>query len=186
MAVTVPAYAKINLYLDVVGKRPNGYHDVVTVMQSVSLSDTLTVTKTAGEGIFLDTGGILPADGSNLIVRAARAYFAESDAPFGVNILLEKHIPMAAGMGGGSADAAATLKALNMLDGDRFSVEQLAAIGTGIGADVPFCVRGGTCLCEGIGEVMTPIKNNLGAALVVAMGVEGVSSPREFAALDAR
>ncbi len=185
MTVTIPAYAKVNLYLDVVGKRPSGYHDVVTVMQSVSLSDILTVTKTAGEEIMLDTGGVLPADDSNLIVRAARAYFAASGAPFGVNILLEKHIPMAAGMGGGSADAAATLRALNMLDGNRFTIERLAEIGAGIGADVPFCVRGGTCLCEGIGDVMTPIQNNLSATLVVAMGGEGVSTPRAFAALDA-
>lgn len=186
MTVVLPAYAKINLYLDVIGKRPNGYHDVLTVMQSVSLCDTLTVTKTAGEGIALDTGGVLPADGSNLIVRAAHAYFAASGAPFGVDISLEKRIPMAAGMGGGSADAAATLKALNVLDGTRFSIEGLAEIGAAIGADVPFCVRGGTCLCEGIGEIMTPIKAKLDAALVVAMGGEGVSTPSAFAALDAR
>ena len=186
MTVTLPAYAKINLYLDVIGKRPNGYHDVVTVMQSVSLCDTLTVTKTAREGVSLDTGGVLPTDGSNLIVRAANAYFAASGAPFGVDIVLEKRIPMAAGMGGGSADAAATLKALNTLDGMRFSTERLAEIGAAIGADVPFCVRGGTCLCEGIGEVMTPIKTTLDTALVVAMGGEGVSTPEAFAALDAR
>ncbi len=186
MTVTLPAYAKINLYLDVIGKRPNGYHDVLTVMQSVSLCDMLTVTKTAGEGISLDTGGVLPADGSNLIVRAANAYFAASCAPFGVDISLEKRIPMAAGMGGGSADAAATLKALNALDGMRFSTERLAEIGAAIGADVPFCVCGGTCLCEGIGEIMTPIKTTLDTALVVAMGGEGVSTPEAFAALDAR
>lgn len=186
MTITQKAHAKINLYLDVTGKRENGYHDVKTVMQSVSLCDILTVEKTAAEGILLDTGGALPADNSNLIVRAAKRYFAASGARFGIRVTLQKHIPMAAGMGGGSADAAATLRALNELDGNRFTVKELAEMGADIGADVPFCVLGGTALCEGIGEVMTPIKTNLNAALVVAMGGEGVSTPQAFAALDAR
>lgn len=186
MSIIVRANAKINLYLDVTAKRKNGYHDVKTVMQSVSLCDILTVEKTAAEAISLNTGGALPADDSNLIVRAAKCYFAASGAPFGVHVTLQKHIPMAAGMGGGSADAAATLRALNELDGNRFTAEELAEMGAAIGADVPFCVLGGTALCEGIGEVITPITTTLDAALVVAMGNEGVSTPQAFAALDAR
>lgn len=184
MTVTVTANAKINLHLDVIGKRENGYHDVVSVMQSVSLCDTLTVTRKTGEGILLDTGGVLPADDSNLVVRAARCYFAASGTPFGVAVTLEKRIPMAAGMGGGSADAAAMLKALNEIDGNRYTVQQLAGMGAAIGADVPFCVQGGTCLCEGVGDVLTPILNNANATVVVAMGGEGVSTPEAFGALD--
>lgn len=180
------AYAKINLYLQVTGKRADGYHDLVTVMQSVSLCDTLTVTRTKGENFSLDTGDALPADDSNLVTRAANAYFAAAGARFGVSVKLEKRIPMQAGMGGGSADAAATLRALNALDGDRFTQEQLCTIGAGIGADVPFCVVGGTRLCRGIGEQMERIENNLGGALVLAIGEEGVSTPQAFRALDKR
>ncbi|MBQ3483008.1 MAG: 4-(cytidine 5'-diphospho)-2-C-methyl-D-erythritol kinase [Clostridia bacterium] len=180
------AFAKINLYLDVTGKRPDGYHDLVTVMQSVSLCDTLTLTRTAGEGFALDTGDALPADDSNLVTRAANAYFAAAGTRFGVSVRLEKHIPMQAGLGGGSADAAATLRALNTLDNNRFTQEQLCEIGARIGADVPFCVVGGTRLCRGIGERMEHAENNLGATLVLAIGAEGVSTPQAFRALDAR
>lgn len=177
------AYAKINLYLNVTGKRPDGYHDLVTVMQSVSLADTLTLCRTEG-GITLDCGGVLASDESNLVIRAARAYFERTGHPFGVAITLEKHIPMQAGLGGGSADAAATLRALNALDGNRLSEEALCAIGAKIGADVPFCVVGGTRLCRGIGEKMTPVANRLGGTLVVCIAGEGVSTPVAFRALD--
>lgn len=184
--ITVKANAKVNLYLTVTGKRENGYHDLVTVMQSVSLHDALTVRRTAQEGLWLDTGGALPADDSNLICRAAKAYFAKSGKPFGVSVKLEKRIPMQAGMGGGSADAAAMLRALNTLDGNRFTEAVLCEIGAGLGADVPFCVMGGTRLCRGIGEVMEPIENHLKGTLVVAIGGEGVSTPAAFAELDCR
>lgn len=187
MTVTVPAYAKINLYLDVVGKRSNGYHDVVTVMQSVTLHDTLTVTRQNTKNIHLTIdNSTLPADESNLVIRAANAYFEASRHAFGVEAMLEKRIPMQAGMGGGSADAAAMLHALNRLDGYRFSPEELSHIGSTIGADVPFCVRGGTCLCRGIGELITPLESTLSLPLVVAIGHEGVSTPAAFAQLDRR
>ena len=185
-ALCIKGYAKINLYLTVTGKRPNGYHDLVTVMQSISLADTLTVERTDREGILLDTGGALPADDSNLICRAARAYFARSGDPFGVSVCLQKEIPMQAGMGGGSADAAAMLKALNMLNGNRFTEAELCEIGAAIGADVPFCVVGGTRLCRGIGEIMEPVCNRLDGTLVVAIGGEGVSTPVAFGELDRR
>lgn len=185
MTLTVCANAKINLFLDVIGKREDGYHDIVSVMQTVSLCDTLTVSKTLGNELEVCGGG-LPNDQTNLIVRAAQAYFALRGKPFGVRIVLDKQIPMAAGLGGGSADAAATLKALNALDGNRFTTEELAALGAGIGADVPFCVRGGTCLCHGIGERMTPLASHLHAALVVAIAGEGVSTPAAFGLLDRR
>ncbi|MBR2464421.1 MAG: 4-(cytidine 5'-diphospho)-2-C-methyl-D-erythritol kinase [Clostridia bacterium] len=185
MTLTVCANAKINLFLDVIGKRENGYHDIVSVMQAVSLCDTLTVSQTSGNEIAFSGGG-LPNDQTNLIVRAAHAYFALRGKPFGVRIVLDKQIPMAAGLGGGSADAAATLKALNALDGNRFTTEELAALGARIGADVPFCVQGGTCLCQGIGERMTPLASGVHLALVVAIAGEGVSTPVAFGLLDRR
>ena len=186
MTVTERANAKINLWLDVCAKRPNGYHDIVSVMSEVSLHDTLTATRTDGCDIVLNTDAGLPTDERNLAVRAAKAYFAKTGAPFGVELTLKKSIPMQAGLGGGSADAAATLKALNALDGARFSTAELAEIGAAVGADVPFCVVGGTALCRGIGEEITPLCSSLHAALVVAIMGQGVSTPTAFAALDER
>ena len=186
MTVKIKANAKINLWLDVCAKRPNGYHDIVSVMGEVSLFDTLTATCTDGSGVVLKTDAGLPTDERNLAVKAANAYFAKTGKPFGVELTLEKCIPMQAGLGGGSADAAATLKALNHLDGGRFSTAELAEIGATVGADVPFCVVGGTALCCGIGDEITPLKSALHAALVVAIMGEGVSTPTAFAALDER
>jgi len=180
----IQAFAKINLSLEVVGRRADGYHDLVSVMQSISLADTLVFEKKAYNGIDLDTGCDLPADDNNLILRAARAYFEATGNPFGLEIKLTKRIPMKAGLGGGSADAAATLRALNMMDGNRLSDGELCGIGAQIGADVPFCVMGGTRICRGIGEKMTEIENNLDCYVVVVKGEEGVSTPRAFAELD--
>lgn len=184
MVVRIEANAKINLYLQVTGKRENGYHDLVTVMQSISLCDVLTFERTWEQGVFLHADIAMPTDGTNLVCRAADAYFRHSGEPFGIAVKLEKNIPLAAGMGGGSADAAATLKALNRLDHDRFSMEELCRIGATVGADVPFCLMGGTQLCRGIGEVMKPIENNLKGKVVIAIGNERVSTPTAFAKLD--
>ncbi len=180
----IQAYAKINLSLEVVGRRPDGYHDLVGIMQTISLCDTLIFGKKAHNGVSLDTGCDLPADDSNLVLRAARAYFEATGDRFGVDIRLTKRIPMKAGLGGGSADAAATLRALNALDNDRLSDEELCAIGARLGADVPFCVMGGTRICRGIGEKMTAIDNALDCYAVIVKGEQGVSTPRAFAALD--
>lgn len=185
MALTKKAYAKINWMLDVVGRRADGYHNLVTVMQSVSLCDTLTFERRDDvAGILLDTGGALPADDSNLICRAARAYFKETGKPFGVQVSLEKKIPMQAGMGGGSADAAATLLALNEMEGGRFSLKELCRVAATVGADVPFCVAGGTKICRGIGEKMETVDSCFSPYLVVAMAGEGVSTPQAFRAMD--
>lgn len=179
------AFAKINLSLDVTGRRADGYHELVSVMQTLSLCDTLTFTR-AADGISLKTNGSLACDRSNLVVRAAEAYFAATGEPFGVAITLEKRIPMQAGLGGGSADAAATLRALNAMDGERFSRAQLCEIAATIGADVPFCIMGGTQICRGVGERMTAAESRLRAFVVVAMRGEGVSTPVAFGALDAK
>ncbi|MBQ8338901.1 MAG: 4-(cytidine 5'-diphospho)-2-C-methyl-D-erythritol kinase [Clostridia bacterium] len=178
------ANAKINLYLEVVGKRPDGYHDLVTVMQSISLADELSIEKRQERGVLLTIDGDFPTNENNLVVRAANAYFAASGVPFGIEVKLKKRIPVSAGLGGGSADAAATLRGLNALDGMRFSERELIDIAVGIGADVPFCLVGGSKLCRGIGEAMTEVANARSFPLVVAKAGEGVSTPAAFAALD--
>ena len=185
MTVTEYAHAKINLSLDVVERRDDGYHELYTVMQSVSLCDTLRATRT-GDALSLYTSDATLVNKENLVYRAAQAYFRASGEPFGVELALEKRIPMQAGLGGGSADAAAALRALNRLDGQRFSMQELCEIGATVGADVPFCVYGGTRLCRGIGERMEAIPSGLGAHAVIVMADEGVSTPWAFAALDAR
>ncbi len=185
MTHTERAYAKINLSLDVTAKRADGYHELLSVMQTVSLCDTLTFTRSEG-GFTLTTDCEMETGESNLVTAAARAYFAASGAPFGVSVYLEKRIPMKAGLGGGSADAAATLRALNALDGNRFTILELCRIGASVGADVPFCVVGGTRVCRGIGERLDAPDGNVRAHVVVAMRGEGVSTPLAFAALDAR
>ncbi len=185
MTLTLRAYAKINLYLDILEKRDDGYHDLVTVMQSVSLHDTVTLSRRQDDEIRLLESNVssIPAE-KNLVVRAARAYFAASGDPFGVDISLQKTIPMAAGVGGGSADAAAVLRGLNQLDHNRFKNADLAKIGAELGADIPFCIYGGTALCRGIGEVILPAQNNLDGAVVLAIAGESVSTPDAFGAWD--
>lgn len=183
--ITETAFAKLNLYLEVTGKRPDGYHELVSVMQTVSLADTLTFRACDGEAARLlgDVPG-LPADGHNLVIRAANAFFTAYGRSFGVEITLHKVIPAAAGLGGGSADAAATLRALNRMADCPFSPDILREIALSVGADVPFLVEGGTALCRGIGERITPAENHASGAFVVAIRGEGVSTPEAFAALD--
>ena len=162
------AYAKINLALDVVRRLPNGYHEVRMIMQTVDICDVLTFKK-AEEGISLKVDNIeLPTDGNNLICKAAKLLLETAGVRGGVDITLEKHIPIAAGMAGGSTDAAAALLAVNELYELGFSVEELKEIGVKIGADVPYCIEGGTALAEGIGEVLTPLVAPPHCYLVVA------------------
>ena len=184
MVCTQKALAKINLSLDVVGRRPDGYHDLVSVMQTISLCDRIRFEKTGGNGMSFSANCDLPADDGNLIFRAAKAYFSAADTSFGLHVELDKQIPMKEGLGGGSADAAATLRALNELDGNRFDLDALCQIGARIGADVPFCVVGGTRLCRGIGEKMQEIPNALHPFVVIVMGAEGISTPQAFADID--
>ena len=179
------AYAKINLYLDVTAKRADGYHDIVSIMQTVDLYDQVSVRVCERErgGIVLLCGAGLPCDGRNLAYRAAEAYFA-GEVPCRIEIDIEKHIPMQAGLAGGSADCAAVLRALNAHFG-RYSESELRKIGARLGADVPFCLAGGTRITRGIGEIMQKCAPMPDCYLVIARGGEGISTPWAYGALDA-
>lgn len=152
------AYAKINLGLDVLRRRADGYHEVRMIMQTVDIFDELIIEKKAQAGIELQTDhSELPSDGSNLICKAAELLFRERKITEGVKITLVKRIPIAAGMAGGSSDAAAAMRGLNALFEMGYSVPQLQELGVRLGADIPYCITGGTMLSEGIGEILTPL-----------------------------
>lgn len=179
------AYAKINLGLDVIGRLENGYHEVKMIMQTVGIFDVLTLTKTS-EGIVVTTdNGELPTDDNNLIYKAARLMIETYDIPYGVNIHLEKNIPIAAGMAGGSTDAAATFLGMNELFALGASEEELRGLGVKIGADVPYCIMGGTALAEGIGEKLTRLPDAPDCCLLVAKPDINVSTKYVYEHLDA-
>ena len=176
------AYAKINLTLDVTGKRPNGYHDVCMVMQSIGIHDIVTVqTETGADDIELTISHCdLPTDSSNLAYRAAQLFLQRTNKQSnGIRIHIEKHNPIAAGLAGGSTDAAAVLVLLNDL-----TQEQLMEMGLALGADVPFCIAGGTMLAEGIGEVLTPLPHAPQAFVVLCKPPVAVSTPAIYRAID--
>ena len=185
---TERANAKINLYLDVVGRRENGYHDLVSIMQTVSLCDLVTVDFMPSNhtSIHLEAsgGGTMPTDCRNLAWRAAERYLGQIQRQGEVRIFLEKHIPMAAGLAGGSADAAAVLRALNRLCGTPLSTEELCVLGATLGADIPFCITGGSALVTGIGDGLCAIDLMPTVPLVVACMGEGVSTPWAYGKLD--
>lgn len=152
------AYAKINLVLNIGDPRPDGYHDIQTIMQSLELHDDVTVEQTGGTGITVTASvDTIPTDESNLAAKAVKAFAAKTGVPAdGLSIHIEKRIPVAAGLGGGSSDAAATLRALNVLYETNLSVDELAEIGIEVGSDVPFCVHGGCAYVEGKGDMVVP------------------------------
>ena len=157
--ITLHAYGKINLALDTIGKRNDGYHLVRMIMQTVGVYDVITITKSKEHnGIRLTTNREdLPVNQDNLIYKAAQLIIDEFQISEGVTIYLEKNIPVAAGMAGGSTDCAATLIGMNQLFSLGLSKEELMKRGVTLGADVPYCIMGGTALSEGIGEVLTPL-----------------------------
>ncbi len=189
MILTKNAYGKINLYLDVLNKRADGYHNVKSVMQSVSLCDVLTLEITDIQGnneISIISSDIsLKCDKSNLIYKAWDKFF-EATKIGGKRCIfnLEKNIPMAAGMAGGSSDCACTLSLLNEAFDYPLSEEELIKLGSKIGADVAFCIKGGTCICEGIGEIITPLNSFKDVLLVSAIDESSVSTPYAFSLLD--
>lgn len=163
------AYAKINLGLDVLKRRADGYHEVKMIMQTIGICDDLTFEKSEAPGIHLEIAGVdLPADENNLVCRAAMLIMETGKVAEGVHITLQKRIPIAAGMAGGSADAAAALRGLNNLFGLGYSTRELRELGVRLGADIPYCIEGGTMLSEGIGEILTPLPAPPDCHLVVA------------------
>ena len=157
--VTVEANAKINLTLDILGKRPDGFHEVAMVMQSIGLHDTLTMEKTTGRIELTINVPWLKADEKNLAWRAAELVRQEYGLEGGVRIELTKRIPIAAGLAGGSADAAAVLKGMNELYDLQMSTQKLCELGARLGSDIPFCIMGGTMLATGRGEVLTRLSD---------------------------
>ncbi|MGI6553909.1 MAG: 4-(cytidine 5'-diphospho)-2-C-methyl-D-erythritol kinase [Bacillota bacterium] len=182
--VDVQTHAKINLTLDVLGKRQDGYHNIRSIMQSISLNDRVSLTKTQG-GISVEcTHPEVPCGSSNLAFRAAQELKETAGVNYGVHIRLFKNIPVAAGLGGGSADAAAVLRGLNRLWNTGFDTNKLREIGRRIGADVPFCLTGGTVLAEGIGEELMPLKPINRIWMVLFKPPFGVSTAEIYKAHD--
>ncbi len=186
--ITRRAPAKINLYLEIKAKRPDGYHDIESVMQTVDLFDILTLTSREGHGSNITiecTNKAVPCDESNLCHRAAREFFDSAEIDdYDIAINIDKHIPMAAGLGGGSSDAAAVLLLLNELYGVLFTTKQLCDIGAKIGADVPFCIVQGISITRGIGDVFVPCEPLPDCFFVIACAGEGVSTPWAYKRLD--
>lgn len=180
------ALAKLNLTLDVLGKREDGYHDLKMVMQSITLADTLKLERNGGKTIYLESdAAFLPTGEKNLAVAAAmRFYEALGTDEIGFHLRLEKRIPVCAGMAGGSSDAAAMLRGLNQLEGNPFSRKELARIGERVGSDVPYCVLGGTALAEGRGERLIPLPALPRCWVVVCKPDFPVSTPELFAKID--
>ena len=185
-SLTLSAPAKLNLTLDILGSRSDGYHEMRMVMQSVSLADRVTLELDSAGGVRADSGlGFLPKDRKNLAVSAALAFFeALGQEPPGLRITLEKKIPVCAGTAGGSSDAAAVLRGLNELSGAGLSPERLAEIGARVGSDVPYCVLGGTMLAEGRGEVLTPLTSLPACSIVLCKPAFSISTPVLFQAWD--
>lgn len=183
-SISVPAYAKLNLTLDILGKRDDGYHEMKMVMQTISLHDDVTVTLT-DKGITCRIAGAeLPCDERNLAVKAANAFCEAMDYRGGIDIALIKHIPSEAGMAGGSADAAAVLRALRDLVSPALTDERLEQISARIGSDVPFCICGGTQLAEGRGEKLTALNPAPECFVAVCKPDFPISTPELFARVD--
>ena len=186
---TIKSYAKINLYLNVGAKRPDGYHDVESVMQQVSLFDYVTVlrdTDTTQRGVRITcTDRLVPSDDRNIAAKCAMAFLEKYDIDSEVSVSIDKRIPVAAGLAGGSTDGAAVLSIMNSLFDVNAPMEELCAIAAKLGADIPFCLIGGTCTASGIGEILTPVKTpELPYHILICNAGHGVSTPQAYARLD--
>ena len=184
MELTLHAPAKVNLTLIVGARRDDGYHDVSTVMQTVGLYDTLTLT--GGSGLTMTcTDPALPTDGSNLVLRAAALFCQELHLPVpDLHLHLQKRIPSQAGLGGGSSDAAAVLRAMRTLYAPEVPDAELERMAAALGSDVPFFIRGGTALATGRGERLTPLPRLADGWFVVVKPPEGFSTPAMYRRLD--
>ncbi len=183
--IKLNAPAKINLLLDIIKLLPNGYHSLFMVMQTVDLCDEVEVSLRDDGKITLDCSEkALPTDSRNIAYKAAVKFFEANNLSLGADIRLTKNIPFEAGLAGGSTDAAAVLKALNILCETNLSNEGLCKIGVKLGADVPFCVHGGTMLAQDIGQVLSPLPKLPECYIVLVKPEAGVSTKEAFAAFD--
>ncbi|MEC0205421.1 4-(cytidine 5'-diphospho)-2-C-methyl-D-erythritol kinase [Paenibacillus lautus] len=184
MKIYEKAPAKINLMLDVLHKRPDGFHEVEMVMTMIDLADRLEMSEQKRDTIIITSqAGYIPLDEKNLAFQAARLIKERYDVKKGVHIHLDKKIPVAAGLAGGSSDAAATLRGLNRLWGLGIPQQELLALGAELGSDVPFCVTGGTALATGRGEILTPIPNPPQCWVIVAKPPINVSTAEVYGRL---
>lgn len=183
MMYTENAYAKLNLTLDILGKRADGYHDMRMVMHSIDLADTVTLTEQDTGGLILSSNAsYLPCDDSNIAAKAVRRFFEETGLTQpGMSLHLEKRIPVCAGMAGGSSDGAAVLRLLRKIHAPEMSGEQLENIGALVGSDVPYCVRGGTALAEGRGELLSDLPPLPDCCFVICKPSFPISTPELFA-----
>ena len=191
----IKAYAKINLGLDVVRKRADGYHDVKMIMQTIDVFDTLDINfGIENSENAVDLGGLgkisvvcgdenVPCDETNLVCKSAKAFLEYTGKKADISVKIEKNIPVGAGLAGGSTDAAAVLRALNVLLKTDLSDTELMKIAKNIGADVPFCVVGNTYLAEGIGEILTPVKSNIKFDILLVKPPFSVSTPSVYKSL---
>ena len=183
--INLKALAKINIGLDVTGIRDDGYHEVRMIMQTVNLFDKLSISKTSDGSITMATNlKFLPINEDNLCIKAAKLLIEEFQINEGVHIELEKHIPVAAGMAGGSTDAAAVLFGVNKLFNLKLNKNDLMERGVKIGADVPYCIMRGTALAEGIGEILSPLPPMVKCPVLIAKPGIAVSTKQVYNALD--
>ena len=187
-AVKEKANAKINLYLDVIAKREDGFHDIKTIMHSISLADEITVMYSPSDEqnirVSIKGNNFLPTDERNLAYRAAKLYLDTANKNASIDIRLDKRIPIVAGLAGGSSDAAATLRAMNRIFDKMFSERALFKMAEQLGSDVPYCLYGKTALCEGRGEIITKLPDTLKLNVVIAIANEHVSTPAAYSVLD--
>ena len=185
--IELKSLAKINLGLDVLGRRENGYHDVRMVMQSIYLHDEVKLTKKEEPGIELTTNlRFLPTGDTNIAYKAAQLLIDEFDIKEGVKIVLNKHIPVAAGLAGGSSNAAAVLFGMNRMFGLHLSQQDLMDRGVKLGADVPYCIMRGTVLAEGIGEELSVLPSMPKCTVLIAKPAISVSTKTVYEALDSK
>ncbi len=188
MKHSILAFAKVNLYLDVLSRREDGYHEIESVMQSISLCDEISLEISACKGTEIHLNGSdcsLSWNESNLAYKACKLFLDKAKiSNYCIDIFVKKNIPISAGMAGGSTDAGGVLILLNNAFGEPFSKERLCELGARLGADVPFCIMGGTCLCQGVGEILTPISSFKDKLMVCAIDSSSVSTPKAYGMLD--
>lgn len=178
------SYAKINLTLDVLGKRADGYHDVEMIMQTVSLFDLVLVDKTHSNIIISTNLKYLPINEKNIAYKAARLFFEKTGVKGGAKIMIHKNIPVAAGLAGGSGNGAVVLHAMNMLFNTQLSEQELCDMGAELGADIPYCILGGTKLAKGIGEELTDLPPVPKTTVLIVKPPINVSTPSIYEQID--